>query len=75
MAHLLTVLCDRCVARAPERRVHRGAVATLGLAGQDPHCDLPEGWTRLNGLDLCAPCWASYCDWEGAHIRARKETR
>jgi hypothetical protein len=68
MAHLLTVLCDRCVARAPERRVHRGVVE---LAPDD----LPEGWTRLNGLDLCAPCWASYCEWEGAHIRARKETR
>jgi hypothetical protein len=66
VAHLLTVLCDRCVARAPERRVHRC------LIDQD---DLPDGWVRLNGLDLCAPCWASYCDWEGAHIRARKETR
>jgi hypothetical protein len=68
MAHLLTVLCDRCVARAPERRVPRGVVEV-------EHGDLPEGWVRLNGLDLCEPCWASYCEWEGMHIRARKETR
>jgi hypothetical protein len=39
------------------------------------HGDLPEGWVRLNGLDLCEACWGSYCEWEGHHIRARKETR
>jgi hypothetical protein len=68
VAHLLTVLCDRCVARAPERRVHRGVTELA----QD---DLPDGWVRLNGLDLCETCWGSYCEWEGAHIRQRKETR
>jgi len=66
MPQLLTILCDRCDARAPERRLPRGAL---------DQSDLPEGWVRLNGLDLCEGCWASYCEWEGAHIRQRKETR
>lgn len=66
MPQLLTILCDRCDARAPERRLPRGAL---------DQSDLPEGWVRLNGLDLCEACWASYCEWEGAHIRQRKETR
>jgi hypothetical protein len=44
-----TWICDRCGVRFP-------------YPGQGLPVP-PDGWHRRDGMDLCAPCWRSYCDW------------